>query len=153
VPEYFWFDPFSGEWAGFTLRCGRYEALVEDAQGRLVSRRLGLALVRWQGVYQEVEARWLRCSTLAGALLPTSQEVAAASQQQAAKAQQQAAEAQRLAEAVPLFAGLLSVPLPAERYAPLTLMPHRRGWRSWWGARSSTNGGGRRGPDISLSTP
>jgi Uma2 family endonuclease len=97
VPEYFWFDPFSGEWAGFSLRCGGYEALAEDGQGRLVSRRLGLALVRWEGVYQEVEARWLRWSTLAGALLPTSQEVAAASQRQAAEAQQQAAEAQRQA--------------------------------------------------------
>ena len=31
-----------------------------------------------------------------------------------------------LAEVVPLFAGLLSVPLPAERYAPLTLTPQQQ---------------------------
>ena len=31
-----------------------------------------------------------------------------------------------LAEAVPLWAGLLSVPLPAERYAPLTLTPQQQ---------------------------
>jgi hypothetical protein len=31
-----------------------------------------------------------------------------------------------LAEVVPLFAGLLSVPLPAERYAALTLPPHQQ---------------------------
>jgi class 3 adenylate cyclase/predicted ATPase len=31
-----------------------------------------------------------------------------------------------LAEVVPLFAGLLSVPLPAERHAPLTLTPHQQ---------------------------
>ena len=29
----------------------------------------------------------------------------------------------------------------------------KRGWRSWWGLNSSTNGGGHRGPGISLSTP
>ena len=31
-----------------------------------------------------------------------------------------------LAEVVPLLAGLLSVPLPAERYAPLTLTPQQQ---------------------------
>jgi Uma2 family endonuclease len=83
VPEYFWFDPFSAEWAGFALRYRGYEALTEDSQGRLISRRLGLALVRWEGVYQEVEARWLRWATLDGALLPTPQEFAAEAQRQA----------------------------------------------------------------------
>jgi Uma2 family endonuclease len=94
VPEYFWFDPFSGEWAGFALCNGGYEAIAEDSQGRLVSRRLGLALVRWAGIYQEVEARWLRWATLTGALLPTPQEVAAEAQGLAAEAERRAAEAQ-----------------------------------------------------------
>jgi Uma2 family endonuclease len=94
VPEYFWFDPFSGEWAGFALRNGGYEAIAEDSQGRLVSRRLGLALVRWEGIYQEIEARWLRWATLTGALLPTPQEVAAEAQGLAAEAERRAAEAQ-----------------------------------------------------------
>lgn len=97
VPEYYWFDPFSAEWAGFALQHGRYEAIVEDNQGRLISQTLSLALVRWEGVYQEVEARWLRWATLSGALLPTPQEVAVAAQRQVVEAQQQAAEAQQQA--------------------------------------------------------
>lgn len=43
VPEYFWFDLFSGEWAGFSLRCGEYQAIAEDVQGRKV---LGLTQER-----------------------------------------------------------------------------------------------------------
>jgi Uma2 family endonuclease len=97
VPEYFWFDPFTAEWAGFTLRNRGYEPLTEDGQGRLTSQCLKLALVRWDGVYQDVEARWLRWVTLEGALLPTPQEVATETQQQAAEAQQQVAEAQQQA--------------------------------------------------------
>jgi len=31
-----------------------------------------------------------------------------------------------LAEVVPLFAGLLAIPLPAERYAPLTVTPQHQ---------------------------
>ena len=95
VPEYFWFDPFSAEWAGFVLRNREYIAITEDNQGRLVSQTLDLALVRWQGVYQEVETHWLRWATLGGALLSTPQEVAAEAQHQAAEAQRQATEAQR----------------------------------------------------------
>jgi len=100
VPEYFWFDPFSSEWTGFILQCGKYEAIAEDSQGRLVSQGLDLALVRWQGIYQEMEARWLRWSTLSGTLLPTPQEVAAEAQHQVAEAQRQAAEAQHQADAM-----------------------------------------------------
>jgi hypothetical protein len=65
------------------LQHGKYEAIAEDNQGRLVSQWLDLALVRWQGVYQEMEARWLRWSTLSGTLLPTPQEGAAEAQRQA----------------------------------------------------------------------
>ena len=91
VPEYFWFDPFSGEWAGFALRNGGYEAIAEDSQGYLVSRRLGLALTRWEGIYQEVEARWLRWATPTGAFLPTPQEAMSEAQRQAADAERRAA--------------------------------------------------------------
>jgi Uma2 family endonuclease len=76
VPEYFWFDPFSAEWAGFALQEGVYQPLVPDAQERLVSQRVGLALVRWEGAYQGVSARWLRWATLEGPLLPTGSELA-----------------------------------------------------------------------------
>jgi len=94
VPEYYWFDPFSGEWAGFALHHGKYEAIAEDSQGHLVSQSLGLTLVRWEGIYHEVEARWLRWATLSGTLLSTPQEVATEAQRQAAEAQRQAAESQ-----------------------------------------------------------
>ena len=72
------------------MQHGKYEAIAEDSQGRLLSQWLDLALVRWQGVYQEMEADWLRWSTLSGTLLPTPQEVAAETQRQAAEAQRQA---------------------------------------------------------------
>jgi hypothetical protein len=54
-------------------------------------------LVRWDGVYQDVEARWLRWATLEGVVLPTPQEVATETQRQTAEAQQQAIEAQQQA--------------------------------------------------------
>jgi Uma2 family endonuclease len=90
VPEYFWFDPFTGEWAGFYLRKGVYEPIEPDVQGRLCSQLLGLALVRWEGAYQDVHIQWLRWATLEGTLLPTPQEVAAQEQRRAAAAQRQA---------------------------------------------------------------
>jgi hypothetical protein len=96
VPEYFWFDPFSAEWAGFALQEGVYQPLVPDAQERLVSQRVGLALVRWEGAYQGVSARWLRWATLEGPLLPTGSELAERAQQQATAAQAQATELETL---------------------------------------------------------
>jgi len=96
VPEYFWFDPFSGEWAGFILQHGRYAVIEEDSQGHLLSPTLGLALVRWEGIYEEVEARWLRWATLSGTLLLTPQEVAVETQRQATEAQRQQAALEAL---------------------------------------------------------
>lgn len=98
VPEYFWYDPFSGEWAGFALREGVYEPIEPDAQDRLISQQVKLALVRWEGVYKDVPARWLRWATLEGELLPTPQELAVQQQQRAEEAQRQAEEARRQAE-------------------------------------------------------
>lgn len=83
VPDYFWYDPFSGDWAGFTLQAGKYVPLNPDTENRLVSQQLDLALIRWDGLYQGIEARWLRWMTLDGALLLTSQEVADREQQRA----------------------------------------------------------------------
>jgi hypothetical protein len=54
-------------------------------------------LLRWDGIYQDVEARWLRWATTKGVLLPTPQEAATESQQQAAAIQRQATEALRQA--------------------------------------------------------
>jgi Uma2 family endonuclease len=96
VPEYFWYDPFNPEdWAGFKLQNGVYQPLELDERERLISERLSLALVRWQGTYKGVETVWLRWETLEGELLPTPQEIATEAQQEAAQAQQEAAQAQQ----------------------------------------------------------
>jgi Uma2 family endonuclease len=93
VSEYFWYDPFNAEdLAGFKLDDGVYQPLPFDEQARLVSPLLSLALVRWQGVYEGVEAVWLRWATLDGKLLPTGQEAA----EQWAKAAEQRAEHETL---------------------------------------------------------
>lgn len=83
VTEYFWYDPFNPEdFAGFSLQRGVYQPLSFDAQQRLLSEQLGLALVRWQGVYKRVEAVWLRWATLEGELLPTDRELVEQERQQ-----------------------------------------------------------------------
>jgi Uma2 family endonuclease len=97
VPEYFWYDPFSGELAGFRLLGGRYKPIKPDEEGRLHSQKLELWLARKEGTYQGVEAPWLRWVTEEGRLVPTNEEWAAEARQQAAEARQQAAEAQQQA--------------------------------------------------------
>jgi Uma2 family endonuclease len=74
VPEYFWFDPFSGELAGFRLTGGRYEPIAGDAAGRLYSEKLQLWLAIGEGAYQGVVAQWLRLWTADGQPVPTSEE-------------------------------------------------------------------------------
>ncbi len=76
VPEYFWFDPFRDDFAGFVLRDNEYKRIEPDAKGMLHSSELGLALTRWEGVYQGVDGSWLRWATPKGILLPTSEELA-----------------------------------------------------------------------------
>ena len=99
VAEYFWFDPFDpDDWAGFDLHHGVYEALPPDDRGCLISKRLGLALVRWQGNYADVEATWLRWATLEGNLLPTPQEMAEAEAQRAETEKQRAETEKQRAE-------------------------------------------------------
>jgi Uma2 family endonuclease len=63
VPEYFYFHPYTGEWAGFALQDGIYQPLLEDAAGRLASQQTGLLLVQWRGVFQQEFATWLRWAT------------------------------------------------------------------------------------------
>lgn len=77
VPEYFWFNPFnSNDWAGFSLQNSVYQPIAQNAQNQLVSQVLGLALVRWQGIYKGISTTWLRWATLEGELLPNSEEIA-----------------------------------------------------------------------------
>ena len=108
VAEYYWFDPFEPtDCAGFSLHNGTYEPILPDERGRLISKRLGLALVRWHGVYEDIEATWLRWATLEGELLPTGEETAEIERQRAEVERQQAelerqradSEAQRAAAA------------------------------------------------------
>lgn len=94
VPEYFWFDPFKPEdLAGFTLQSGVYEPLTMDSDARLMSQQLDLALVCWRGIYKDVEAVWLRWTTLEGRLLLASQEAA---EQERQRAEQERQRAERL---------------------------------------------------------
>jgi Uma2 family endonuclease len=70
VAEYFWYDPFNpADWKGFQLMGGIYQEMSLDTQQRLVSQKLGLALVRWIGTFHQVQATWLRWATLEGELL------------------------------------------------------------------------------------
>lgn len=98
VPEYFWFHPFTGEWAAFGLANGVYEPREPDGSGRLISRKLGLALTRWEGEYKGIRARWLRWETLEGELLPTPQEVAEEEHRRAEEEYRRAEEERRRAE-------------------------------------------------------
>ena len=91
VPEYFWYDPFNPEdLAGFILEDGIYQPLSFERQNKLVSQRLGLSLVLWQGTYQEVNTVWLRWANLDGTILPTGGEKAQEAEQKATQAEQKA---------------------------------------------------------------
>jgi Uma2 family endonuclease len=95
VPEYFWFDPFSSEWAGFALREGVYQSLPPDEHDRLLSQTLKLALVKWQGKFGDEEACWLRWATLDGQLLPTGEEERQRAEQEHLLAEQERLRAEQ----------------------------------------------------------
>lgn len=96
VSEYFWYDPFNSEdFAGFFLNSGVYQPLAFNPQGWLISRSLGLALVRWTGKYRGVTTVWLRWATLLGEVLLTGHELA---EQERERAEQERERADRLAE-------------------------------------------------------
>ena len=98
VPGYFWYDPWTGELAGFLLKAGKYVALEPEGSGLLPCEPLGLALTRWQGTYQGADAEWLRWAYPDGTLLPTPAEAErqqAAIERQRAEAERERAEAER----------------------------------------------------------
>lgn len=109
APEYYWFDPFSDDFAGFVLKGDEYVPLVPDERGRLISPACGLALARWEGWHRNDYAVWLRWETLDGQVLLTGSEAAeeeraraerernrAEQEQQRAEQQQQRAEHEQL---------------------------------------------------------
>ncbi|AFZ01979.1 Uma2 family endonuclease [Calothrix sp. PCC 6303] len=75
TPDYFWFDPYTQEFAGFHLVDGEYQPLQANEQGYLWSQQLGLYL----GIYQGL----LRLFTTDGKLVPTPEETAQKSEQKA----------------------------------------------------------------------
>ena len=93
TPDYFWFDPYTLEFAGFHLVDGTYQPLQANELGHLWSQQLGLYL----GIYQGL----LRFFTPAGQLVPTPEEAAQQVEQRLEqaeqRAQQEAQKAERLA--------------------------------------------------------
>ncbi|CAD5962231.1 hypothetical protein PCC9214_03263 [Planktothrix tepida] len=95
VTEYFWYDPFNPEdWQGFRLDGGDYQPLELDTKGQLESQKLGLKLVRWSGIFYNINTVWLRWATLEGELLPNSQEREKTAQENA-EIERQRAETER----------------------------------------------------------
>ena len=68
TPDYFWFDPYTLEFAGFHLVDGEYQPLQANEQGHLWSHQLGL--------YLGVNEGLLRFFTPDGELVPTPEETA-----------------------------------------------------------------------------
>ena len=94
TPEYFYHDPGKVKLEGFRLAGASYRPIVPNAQGRLVSERLGLELGLWQGVYRQQTATWVRLFHPDGRLVPAADERAAAAEAQA-EAERQRADAER----------------------------------------------------------
>ena len=88
TPNYFWFDPYTLEFAGFKLTYRRYEEIIPNEQGWLWSDELQLYL----GILEEQ----LRFFTPEGELVFTSEEAELLSNQRAQQAEARAeAERQR----------------------------------------------------------
>ncbi|GAX35159.1 Uma2 family endonuclease [Nodularia sp. NIES-3585] len=68
TPDYFWFDPYTLEFAGFHLLDGEYQPLQANERGLLWSHQLGLYL----GVHEGL----VRFFTANGKLVPTPEETA-----------------------------------------------------------------------------
>lgn len=98
VPEYYWFDPFTGEWAGFVLQNHDYVPLTANSQGQFTSQITGLTLLQWDGVYEDMNGRWLRWATADGIVLPTAQEIAEREQQRAEQEKQRAEQEKQRAD-------------------------------------------------------
>jgi Uma2 family endonuclease len=90
TPDYFWFDPDSLEFQGFTLVSGRYRAIELDDRGWLWSDRLGL--------YLGIHDNKLRYFTPEGELVPTPEEAALRESERAVEAENLADRERQKAE-------------------------------------------------------
>lgn len=101
VPEYFYYDPFTAELAGFITNGLEYKPKTPDERGRLICAATGLALASWQGEYLGVYGEWLRWETPAGELVPTEAELAEQAlqiaEQERERAEQERERSERLA--------------------------------------------------------
>ncbi|QLE55905.1 Uma2 family endonuclease [Nostoc sp. TCL26-01] len=86
TPDYFWFDPFTQEFAGFHLLDGEYQPLEANEQGHLWSQQLGLYL----GIHEGL----LRYFTPEKKLVPTPEETA---ETETERAEAETRKAERLA--------------------------------------------------------
>ena len=86
TPEYFLFDPYTLEFAGFYLIHGKYQPVEPNKKGHLWSEELGLYLGIVQGL--------LRYFTPDGNLVPTPEESA---EMEAKRAEMEAEKSKRLA--------------------------------------------------------
>lgn len=89
TPEYFLFDPESGQLEGFRLVAGRYEKIKADPNERLASDQLELLFGVRDGE--------LRMFTRDGVLVAKPEEVAVEAEHRAAKAEQRAEQAEHRA--------------------------------------------------------
>lgn len=86
TPDYFWFDPNSLEFQGFTLISGVYQPIQANERGWLWSEQLGLYL----GIYEDK----LRYFTTDGKLVPTPEEAAIQAENRATQAETRATQAE-----------------------------------------------------------
>lgn len=90
TPDYFWFDPYTQEFAGFHLVDGEYQPLQPSEQGYLWSHQLGLYL----GIYQGL----LRFFTPNGLLVPKPEEIVEQAEQRVEQAEQRMEQAEQRVE-------------------------------------------------------
>ena len=99
TPEYYWYDPDSGELQGWRLNGDQYQALEPDEQGRLWSEVAQLWLGTWVGKYLYEQAQWLRFFDAEGQLVLTEAEQAQAAREAAEARAQEEQAAREAAEA------------------------------------------------------
>ncbi|WP_107667393.1 Uma2 family endonuclease [Cyanothece sp. BG0011] len=90
TPDYFWFDPYTLEFQGFTLISGNYQPIEFNDQGWLWSEQLQLYL----GIYEDK----LRYFTAEGELVPSPEEAASQAENRLIQERQQKEYEQRQKE-------------------------------------------------------
>jgi Uma2 family endonuclease len=89
APNYFCYDPITGQLEGWELHGGLYEPLQPNEHGWLWSSVLQLWVGTWNGEYLRENATWLRFYDTNGQLVPVQEEA----ERQRADAERQRADA------------------------------------------------------------